>query len=141
MTNTDDATSLQAVEVEVPEAGEEAGDAGSSEEPAAAEPTGGRVRKREHESTSRDASPAKEPRLTAREAMQLRLLANVPALSGPLRDSRGRRRAFSLGIGDLIDGGLAGIVASSMIAPDDRGDAQAEAEDDGALPLHGDPPA
>ena len=67
----------------------------SSDAPAADEsatpdvPTGGSSRKRRTDADE-DNAGAKEPRLSAREAMQLRLLASVPALSGPLRDARGR---------------------------------------------------
>ena len=92
-----------------------------------AEPTGGRSRKRELDEDDDDGGTAiKEPRLTQREVMQLRLLASVPALSGPLRDARGRRRAVSLTSSDLINAGLSSIVAGAAVADAEPEEAQTE---------------
>ena len=61
---------------------------------------------------------AKEPRLSRWEEMQLRLLASVPALNGPMRDERGRRRAFSITHSDLINAGLSAIIADAELNGD-----------------------
>lgn len=93
---------------------------GEELEPEEQEPTGGRTaRKREHDGSEEEGA-SKEPRLSAREAMQIRLLANVPALSGPLRDSRGRRRAVCLTSTELVDAGLSALVSQAVSTePDD----------------------
>jgi hypothetical protein len=54
----------------------------------------------------------KAPRLTASESMQLRLLAAVPTLNQPLRDSRGRRRAVCLSSSELVDAGLSALIGA-----------------------------
>ena len=86
----------------------EASDEGSA-------PCGGERRgKRDREQADEDSggSACKEPRLSASERMQLRLLANVPELRDYRRDARGRRRAVFLTSGSLIDAGLSAIVAT-----------------------------
>lgn len=83
-------------------------------------PTGGKVerRKRELDEEEDETSASKEPRLSRREEMQLRLLASLPALNGPMRDERGRRRAFSITHSDLINAGLSAIIADAELNGD-----------------------
>ena len=101
-------------------------------------PTGGKVerRKRELDEEEDETSASKEPRLSRREEMQLRLLASLPALNGPMRDERGRRRAFSITHSDLINAGLSAIIADAELNgdrvynDDDNDFARLEAVDD-----------
>ena len=83
-------------------------------------PTGGKVerRKRELDEEEDETSASKEPRLSRREEMQLRLLVSLPALNGPMRDERGRRRAFSITHSDLINAGLSAIIADAELNGD-----------------------
>ena len=91
-------------------------------------PTGGKVerRKRELDEEEDETSASKEPRLSRREEMQLRLLASLPALNGPMRDERGRRRAFSITHSDLINAGLSEIIADAAL----NGDGDYDDDDD-----------
>ena len=106
---------------------------------AEAEPTGGRAgsRKRQEPPSDEDedeGGSSKEPRLSHGERMQLRLLASVPAMSAPLRDERGRRRAFSLTSSELVEAGLSAIVAghATLSEPDEaRGVIDRQAEQEG----------
>ena len=61
-----------------------------------------------------------KPRLSAREEMQLKLLASIPALNQPPRDPRGRRRALCVSSAELASG-LASLVDShtTVSAADD----------------------
>ena len=85
------------------------------------QPTGGKEERRKRELNEEEDETsvvAKEPRLSRREEMQLRLLASVPALNGPMRDERGRRRAFSITHSDLINAGLSAIIADAELNGD-----------------------
>ena len=85
------------------------------------QPTGGKEERRKRELNEEEDETsvvAKEPRLSRRDVMQLRLLASVPALNGPMRDERGRRRAFSITHSDLINAGLSAIIADAELNGD-----------------------
>lgn len=77
-------------------------------------PTGGRRGKRDADNAPEGESEGvKEPRIEGmepRDSAQLRLLAMVPSMGGPLRDARGRRRAISLSTSQLVEAGLASLV-------------------------------
>ena len=103
------------------------------------QPTGGKEERRKRELNEEEDETsvvAKEPRLSRRDVMQLRLLASVPALNGPMRDERGRRRAFSITHSDLINAGLSAIIADAELNgdrvynDDDNDFARLEAVDD-----------
>ena len=99
-------------------------------------PKGGK-RKRDPEQADEEGGACKEPRLTAAEAMQIRLLANVPELRDYRKDARGRRRAVCLTSDSLIDAGLSAIVAKHTTVsnvPSEGGDAdRRSATMDGAI--------
>ena len=80
-------------------------------------PTGGKPsrNKRGLEEAAGSEYTNKEPRLDARDVMQLRVLANVPLLQGPMRDARGRRRAVCLSTEELIDAGLSAVVGDAVV--------------------------
>ena len=93
------------------------------------QPTGGKEERRKRELNEEEDETsvvAKEPRLSRRDVMQLRLLASVPALNGPMRDERGRRRAFSITHSDLINAGLSEIIADAAL----NGDGDYDDDDD-----------
>jgi hypothetical protein len=98
------------------------------------QPTGGKEERRKRELNEEEDETsvvAKEPRLSRREEMQLRLLASVPALNGPMRDERGRRRAFSITHSDLINAGLSAIIADAELNGDrDYARLQADVDSD-----------
>ena len=97
------------------------------------QPTGGKEERRKRELNEEEDETsvvAKEPR-SRREEMQLRLLASVPALNGPMRDERGRRRAFSITHSDLINAGLSAIIADAELNADrDYARLQADVDSD-----------
>ena len=81
---------------------------------------------RDEATTDGDEEPQEErnvkPRLSARDQMQLKLLASIPSLQqAPLRDRTGRRRATCVSSDEMAEG-LANLVAShTALAADSEG--------------------
>ena len=59
-----------------------------------------------------DAEP-KERKLTKQGEMQIKLLASLPSMNGPLRDARGRRRSTCVSSEEIIEAGLSALVGGS----------------------------
>ena len=68
----------------------------------------------------------KARRLTQQEQMQLRMLAALPSMQEPLKDSRGRRRATCVSSSEIVDAGLASLISAHVVA----GNAECQSRDD-----------
>ena len=101
------------------------GDAGGSE--------GRRGRKRpvRRDGSDSDDSDARGPKLSRRDEMQLRLLASLPSVQGPLRDARGRRRSVCVSSSEIVDAGLSSLVSETVAvrgAPGDTSESTSKGE-------------
>ena len=77
-----------------------------------------------------EAVAKKGRRLTMQERMQLKLLANVPSMNEPLRDARGRRRSTCVSSEEIVEAGLATLIATHATAVSNDDDESEEGGDD-----------
>lgn len=91
-----------------------------------------RSRKRSASDGESDADESDAParKLSRGDEMQLRLLASLPSMQGPLRGHGGRRKSVCVPSSEIVDAGLSSLVSQTVAV-------QAPAHDDKAVPEPG----
>ena len=120
---TDEVTSLQTASFGAAKAMARDGDTAAADQ---MDSRSQRGTKREMQDDNDSEHQPKQSRLSARDVMQLKLLAAVPQ-RGPLRDERGRRRSTCISSEELVEAGLTALVTShtSVGANPDEEDSRA----------------
>ena len=70
----------------------------------------------EAEAEEGDVLLVKGRKLSKSDEMQLKLLSNLPQVSQPMRDARGRRRSTCISSSEIVEAGLSALVAGHAMA-------------------------